>query len=57
MIRREMMKRSKKKVLLINKNKIGKSYLHNLCHLSEIDEIICEEQLPEYILNYMKKKG
>jgi DeoR/GlpR family transcriptional regulator of sugar metabolism len=50
-----MMKRAKKKVALINNDKFGKEYLYNLCHVSEIDDVICEGELPEYILKFMKK--
>ena len=53
-VRREMMRHAKKKVLLCAKEKFGKNYMHNLCHISEMDEVICEEELPEYILKYLK---
>ncbi len=53
-VRREMMKRAKKKVALINYDKFGKEYLYNLCHISEVDMVICEEELPEYIKKYLK---
>lgn len=42
LIRRTMMKHSKKKIFLCDSSKLGKKYLHNLCHISEIDEVICE---------------
>ncbi len=45
-VRRTMINRSKKKVLLCDSSKFGKTYLNNLCHISEIDDIICETQLP-----------
>ncbi len=54
-VRLEMMKRAKKRVALIHSDKFGKEYLYNLCHLSEIDEVISEEELPAYILRHMKK--
>lgn len=53
-IRREMMKYAKKRVALIDSSKIGKKYLYNLCHVSEIDEIICEEDIPDYIIKYIR---
>lgn len=53
-IRKEMMKYAKKRVALIDSSKVGKKYLYNLCHISEIDEIICEEELPDYITKYMR---
>ena len=54
-VRKEMMKYADKKVALIDSSKIGKKYLYNLCHVSDIDEIICDEELPEYLLKLMKK--
>ena len=53
-VRREMMKYADKKVALVDSSKIGKKYLYNLCHVSEIDVVICEEELPEYIMKYIK---
>lgn len=45
-VRQKMMARSKQKVLLCDSNKIGKEYMHNLCHISEIDGIVSEAPLP-----------
>lgn len=53
-LRREMMKRSKKTVLLCTKEKFGKEFTHNLCHISEIDEVIFDGKLPDYLLKYIK---
>lgn len=52
-VRLAMMKRSKKSVFLCNSNKIGHQYLHNLCHASELDEIICETDIPKSISKLM----
>ncbi|MBQ8214240.1 MAG: DeoR/GlpR transcriptional regulator [Clostridia bacterium] len=46
-VRRAMLRRSRKKVLLCDGQKIGKSYLHNLCEASEFDEIISDTALPK----------
>ena len=54
-LRKEMFKRATKKVLICTGDKIGKRYLHNVCHISEIDEIICDVQVPEYLLKQLKK--
>lgn len=54
-VRKEMMKYAEKKVALVDSSKIGKRYLYNLCHISEIDEVICEEELPDYIAKYLEK--
>lgn len=48
-IRREMMRHANKKIALIDSSKFNKKYLYNLCHMSEIDEIISEEDLPEFL--------
>ena len=53
-IRKEMMKYAKKRVALIDSSKIGKKYLYNLCHISEVDEIICDEELPDYLEKYLR---
>ena len=47
-IRMAMMKQSAKKILLCDSSKVGKTYLHNLCHVSEVDEVICETALPQF---------
>ena len=54
-VRKEMLKHASKKVALIDSSKLNKKYLYNICHVSEIDEIICEEELPEYIRGYLNK--
>lgn len=51
MLRQSMMRRCSKKIFLCDSSKIGKVCLHNLCHLSEIDEIICDTKVPEEILD------
>lgn len=45
----EMMKRSRKSVLLLDSGKIGRRCLHNLRHVSEIDHVVCDKPLPEDI--------
>ena len=47
-IRMAMMKQSAKKILLCDSSKVGKTYLHNLFHVSEVDEVICETALPQF---------
>lgn len=54
-VRRAMMKRAKKKVLLCDSSKIGKTYLNNLCHISEVDEVICENELPKELRELLNK--
>lgn len=40
------MKQSRKKIFLCDSTKIGKKYQHNLCRVCELDDIICEKELP-----------
>ncbi len=47
-IRRIMMKNSKKSIVLCDSSKLGLTYLHTLCHVSDVDEIISEGVLPDY---------
>lgn len=54
-IKRAMMSRAKKKVFLCDSSKLNKESINNLCHISEIDQIICEKELPDEILKMMKK--
>ena len=42
LVRRKMIERSKRAYLLCTEEKINKSYLHNICHASEISGIISE---------------
>ena len=48
-VRRAMMKMAKRKILLLDSSKIGKTYLNNLCHVSELDDVICETELPPHL--------
>ncbi len=47
-VRKAMMKRSTKKILLCDSSKLGKVCLHNLCHISDVDEVLCETVLPQF---------
>ena len=55
-LRREMMKRAKKKIFLCDSSKFGQACFNNLCHISDVDEVICDEALPENILKYISKR-
>lgn len=54
-LRRCMLRQSAKRVLLCDSSKIGNVYLNNLCHLSEIDDLICEEPLPTQLRTMLRK--
>ena len=53
-VRAMMMRQSKKRVLLIDESKIGGSCWHNLCHISEFDDVYCNAPLPEEIMRSVK---
>ncbi len=46
-LRKVMLRHARKRVFLCDSSKLNHVYLHNLCHLSEVDEIICEQPLPK----------
>jgi DeoR/GlpR family transcriptional regulator of sugar metabolism len=53
-IRKVMLKQAKKKVFLCDSSKFGQGCFNNLCHISDVDEVICDEELPEYIMRMRK---
>lgn len=53
-LRKIMLRHSRKKVFLCDSSKLDHTYLNNLCHLSEVDEIICERMLPAYLYEMTK---
>lgn len=52
LVRREMIKRSKKSYLLCVKEKFNTTYFHKLCDASELSGIIASEELPEALQKY-----
>jgi DeoR/GlpR family transcriptional regulator of sugar metabolism len=55
-IRREFIKNSKVKVLLVDGSKLNKQCWHNLCSLNEIDYCFCDKPLPEKLKLMLKVK-
>lgn len=53
-IRYTIMKQSKRKVLLLDSTKINKNCWHNLCDISEFDDVFCDMPLPENIAKKVK---
>ena len=53
-LRKIMLCHAKKKVFLCDSSKLDHTYLNNLCHLSDVDEIICERKLPEQMCEMVK---
>ena len=54
-VRRTMMQHARQKVLLCNSGKFGNTCLNNLCHISEIDRVISETDIPQPIAGMIKK--
>ena len=48
LVRRAMIRHSKRAVLLCAGEKLGKTYMNNLCHVSEIDAVLSEVELPKW---------
>ena len=53
-VRYTIMKQSKRKVLLIDSSKFNKNCWHNLCLISEFDDVFCDKPLPEHIAKLVK---
>lgn len=44
-VRKYYLRNSKKKIVLLTSNKIGKTYLHTLCHKDDVDAVITIESI------------
>lgn len=53
-VRKTILKQSKRKVLLIDSSKINVNCWHNLCHISEFDDVFCDKPLPLNIQKQIK---
>ena len=53
-LRKAMLSQSKRKVLLIDSSKIDTDCWHNLCSISEFDDVFCDKPLPEHVLKMVK---
>lgn len=47
-IRKIMIQKSQHNYLLCDSSKLGHTYLNTLCHVNNIDKVICEVPLPEF---------
>lgn len=54
-LRKVMLRHAKKRVFLCDSSKIDSMYLNNLCHLSDVDEIICEKPVPRTLESMLRK--
>lgn len=52
---RVMLERSKKSVLLLNSQKIGEPRLNTLCHLKDVDLVVCEKDISDKFPQYKEK--
>ena len=53
-VRAMMMKQSKRKILLIDETKIERGCWHNLCHVSDFDDVYCNAPLPPNLEKMVK---
>ena len=56
-LRRVMMEQCKKKYLLCDGSKFGKTFFYNMGNVSELDGIISDVEIPESILSKVGRKG
>lgn len=56
-VRRHFLNCSKMRVFLMTSEKIGKTYMHTLCHANEVDYVISDGQLPEGLKLRSREKG
>ncbi len=54
-LRRCMLRQSAKRILLCDSSKLGNVYLNNLCHLSEVDDLICEEPVSAQLRSMLRE--
>lgn len=53
-VRKTILQQSRRKVLLIDSTKIDKNCYSNLCHISEFDDVYCDQPLPKEIAKHVK---
>ena len=52
-LRRVLLRCARRRVLLCDSAKLGRAHLFRLCHLSEVDEVVCDGEIPA---EYFAKK-
>ena len=50
-VRKAMIKRSKKAYALCASEKLGRSYMHNLCHVDDVDGVISDIDFSKELLS------
>lgn len=53
-VRSMILKQSKRRVLLIDESKLDVGCWHNLCHVSDFDDVYCNSPLPPHIAKFVK---
>ena len=53
-VRYAIMQQSKRKVLILDNTKIDNGFWHNLCSISEFDDVICNAPLPDPVSDRVK---
>lgn len=54
-LRKVMIRQAKKKILLCDSSKMGKTYFYNMGNIAEIDGVVSEKEIPAEIREKMKK--
>jgi DeoR/GlpR family transcriptional regulator of sugar metabolism len=54
-LRKAMLQQAQKKVLLCDSSKIGRVFLNTLCHVSDIDDILCDAPLPTALAQQLSR--
>jgi DeoR/GlpR family transcriptional regulator of sugar metabolism len=55
-LRRVMFEQSKKRYLLCDSSKFGKTYFYNMGSVSEVDDVISDAELPGSVRSLVKGK-
>lgn len=54
-LRKAMLQQAQKKVLLCDSSKIGRVFMNTLCHVSDIDDILCDAPLPPALAQQLSR--
>ncbi|MBQ8893002.1 MAG: DeoR/GlpR transcriptional regulator [Clostridia bacterium] len=53
-LRRVMLQRAAQRIFLCDGSKLGRKCLYNVCHAADLQNIICDQPLPQKILDHIK---
>lgn len=54
-MRQLMFKHAKRKILLVTSNKFGREFFYTLCPIDDVDDMICEDEIPEDWIRRIRK--